>query len=140
MSIKKCEFCSISFKGRNQSKFCSDYCRMSIHSNTKSKLICINCGEEKHRTEFIKSTLCIKCFSKANPKWIKKKKESIPYFIEIETFLKKIQAQKYKARYEDMLMIVHYHAEIDYFSTMTIDDMFIDLQNWYIQQKRKLFK
>lgn len=139
--IKNCEFCGKQFKAKKvHARFCGDYCRISHYNGSKNILKCKTCGEEKDRAEFVKTVECIKCFASKNPRFLQKKKEEIPHFIEIESFLKKIDSQKYRARYVDLLMIVHLHADIDYFSTrMSVDDMFLDLQMWYVRKKRELF-
>jgi hypothetical protein len=136
-----CEFCNKEFKAnRKDQRFCSDFCRNSHYNGYTNKLICSTCGQEKDRVDFIKKNECIKCFAIKNPKYVQRKKEAIPHFIEIESFLKKIDSQKYRATDVDVLMIVHLHAEIDHVSSkLTIDDMFNDLVLWYINKKREMF-
>lgn len=138
---KKCLFCGDNFTGRKQSKYCSEYCRISSYNGSKSSYVCRTCNEEKPRAEYIiKIKSCHKCFSKDNPKWVKKKKEETPHFIEIETYLKKIQSKKWRLTYIDMLVLVHLHAHIDYNSLKANpDELFNDLVKWYRDQKRMMF-
>ena len=144
-TTSECVRCGTTFRtDRRGRKYCSAYCRTADHIGTKipSRQICRVCNQEKPKVDMdIRIRTCHICFCKENPKWTQEKKEGIEYFIEIENFLKKIHLQKYRCRYEDMLMIVHWRAEVDYYSTRaTVDDMFMDIQSWYRDKVREIFR
>lgn len=142
-----CEFCGTQFKFRPNKRFCSKFCsttNVSKDGNKAKKKTCIKCGETKNYFDFMRGEnlgICQVCWSKDNPKWVEKQKRLIDNFVEIETLLKKIKSQGWRAYFNDSLMIVHYYAEIDAFGQKTsIDDMFIELGIWYMKEKRNIFR